>query len=174
MRHAPDARPRPCAYTRAVADASIVSFSPLAALTAVAGPAVLTNACSVLALGTSNRLARVVDRTRFVSRELRAHAAGTPEHELWNRQHQRLAIRTHLLLKSLRSFYTALGAFAASALTLGLGSVAAHEYPTVFWLFATIAFVVGGAAVAILGYGCVQVVRETGLAVQNLAEEAKL
>jgi hypothetical protein len=158
-----------------VPDGSVLSANPLAALTAVAGPAVLTNACSVLALGTSNRLARVVDRTRNVSRELQSHPVGSPERELWTRQHQRLATRTQLLLRALRCFYTALGAFAAAALTLGLGSVVgANEYPRLFWFFATVAFVIGGAAVAVLGYGCVQVVRETGLAVQNLSEEAKV
>ena len=36
------------------------------------------------------------------------------------------------------------------------------------------ALIVGGGALAGLGYGCVQVVRETGLAVQNLTEEARL
>ena len=36
--------------------------NPFAVLTAVVAPAILTNACSVLALGTSNRLARVVAR----------------------------------------------------------------------------------------------------------------
>ncbi len=50
--------------------------------------------------------------------------------------------------------------------------VAASEYPRLFWLFATGALIVGGGAVAGLGYGCVQVVRETGLAVQSLTEEA--
>jgi len=56
---------------------------------------------------------------------------------------------------------------------LGLGTVAAaSEYPRIFWLFASAALIVGGGAVAGLGYGCVQVVRETGLAVQNLTEEA--
>ena len=44
--------------------------NPFAVLTAVVAPAILTNACSVLALGTSNRLGRVVDRTRVVAREL--------------------------------------------------------------------------------------------------------
>jgi hypothetical protein len=158
-----------------VPDASILAANPLAALTAVAGPAVLTNACSVLALGTSNRLARVVDRTRTVSRELASHPAGSPEHDLWVRQRQRLAARSQLLLKALRSFYAALGAFAAAALLLGLGTVVAvSEYPTIFWLFAITALIVGGGAVVGLGYGCVLVVRETGLAVQNLSEEARL
>ena len=40
--------------------------NPFAVLTAIVAPAILTNACSVLSLGTSNRIARVVDRTRVV------------------------------------------------------------------------------------------------------------
>lgn len=47
-----------------------ISENPFAALTTVVAPAILTNASSVLCLGTANRLARVVDRTRVVSAEL--------------------------------------------------------------------------------------------------------
>ncbi len=46
---------------------SSIGSNPFAVLTAVVAPAILTNASSVLALGTSNRLARVVDRTRIVA-----------------------------------------------------------------------------------------------------------
>ena len=52
--------------------------NPFAVLTAVVAPAILTNACSVLALGTSNRLARVVDRTRVVARGAGGARAGRP------------------------------------------------------------------------------------------------
>jgi hypothetical protein len=41
-----------------------ITDNPFAVLTLIAAPAVFTNASSVLALGTGNRLARVVDRTR--------------------------------------------------------------------------------------------------------------
>ena len=54
------------------------SDSPFAALTIVVAPAILTNASSVLCMGTTNRLARVVDRTRVVSAEL-AHVAPNAE-----------------------------------------------------------------------------------------------
>ena len=47
-----------------------VSDSPFAVLTLIAAPAVFTNASSVLALGTGNRLARVVDRTRMLVKDL--------------------------------------------------------------------------------------------------------
>lgn len=50
--------------------ASPLTDSPFAVLTAVVAPAVLTNASSVLCLGTGNRLARVVDRTRVITAEI--------------------------------------------------------------------------------------------------------
>ena len=49
-----------------------VANNPFAVLTAIVAPAILTNACSVLALGTSNRLGRVVDRTRVVASDIAA------------------------------------------------------------------------------------------------------
>src|SRR6266568_2504292 len=48
-----------------------VPDNPLAVLTLIAAPAVFTNASSVLVLGTGNRLARVVDRTRYIAQQLR-------------------------------------------------------------------------------------------------------
>src|SRR5271165_3376471 len=49
---------------------AIVANNPFAVLTAIVAPAILTNASSVLALGTSNRLGRVVDRTRVVANDI--------------------------------------------------------------------------------------------------------
>jgi hypothetical protein len=106
-------------------DPSSLVANPFAALTAVAGPAVLTNACSVLALGTSNRLARVVDRTRVVTRQLAEQKPGTKEYESLARQRTRLAVRSHLLLY----FGQLRGAGPASAaLLMVVGSaLAAHQ-----------------------------------------------
>jgi hypothetical protein len=42
---------------------SLIGNNPFAMLTAIVAPAIMTNASSVLALGTSNRLARVIDHT---------------------------------------------------------------------------------------------------------------
>jgi hypothetical protein len=44
--------------------------NPYTVLTLIAAPAVFTNAASVLTLGTGNRLARVVNRTRVIAQEL--------------------------------------------------------------------------------------------------------
>jgi hypothetical protein len=152
-------------------DPASLGANPFAALTAVAGPAVLTNACSVLALGTSNRLARVVDRTRVVTRLLADARQGTPEQESLSRQRARLAERSHLLLRALRATYAALGGFASAALLMVLGSALA-AYHDLYEAIASVGLAVGVCAVVGLVYGCGQMVRETRLAVQSLEEEA--
>ena len=47
-----------------------LAADPFSILTVVVAPAVLTNASSVLALGTNNRLARVADRSHAVTAQL--------------------------------------------------------------------------------------------------------
>jgi hypothetical protein len=154
-------------------DPTSLGANPFAALTAVAGPAVLTNACSVLALGTSNRLARVVDRTRVVTRQLAELKPGTREYESVARQRGRLAVRSHLLLRALRAIYAALGGFASAALIMVVGSALAG-FHDLYEVIAGVGLVVGIGAVVGLVYGCGQMVRETRLAVQNLEEEAPI
>ena len=156
-------------------DPSALAANPFASLTVVVGPAVLTNACSVLALGTSNRLARVVDRTRVVTREMAEFTRGSPEYELHARQRQRLAVRSHLLLRALRAIYAALGGFASAALLMVVASVLelSSQLP-VYKPVAAIALIAGVGAVIGLVYGCGQMVRETRLAVQYLEEEAPI
>jgi hypothetical protein len=82
--------------------------NPFAVLTAVVAPAILTNASSVLALGTSNRLGRVVDRTRVVYGDLAATQPGSEEHQDWTAQLAALRLRVQMLLRGLRMFYAAL------------------------------------------------------------------
>ena len=97
--------------------------NPFAALTIVVAPAILTNASSVLCLGTANRLARVVDRTRVVSAELANAAPNTRNLEACQRKLQDLRVRWTLVLRALRLFYLSLGSFAAAALISLFGSV---------------------------------------------------
>jgi hypothetical protein len=149
--------------------------NPFAVLTAIVAPAILTNACSVLSLATSNRLARVVDRTRIVAAEIKSHDHNEKDHQGWVEQLQHLQHRAQLLLSALQSFYAALGAFAAAALISVLGGVAAYYQQTeAFRLSAISAIAAGSFAVIALVRGSVIVVRETRIAVRNLAEEAKL
>jgi predicted Kef-type K+ transport protein len=149
--------------------------SPFAVLTAIVAPAILTNASSVLALGTSNRLARVVDRTRIVAGELAGFEPGSPDYQAWATQLEALQIRAQLLVKALRLFYAGLGLFAASALVSVGGAIGAYYGQRVlFEAGAALAVLTGASAVAGLVFGCVSMVRETQLAVRTLAEEAKI
>ena len=153
--------------------------NPFAVLTAVVAPAILTNASSVLALGTSNRLARVVDRTRVVARELSgiepAGSEYTFNHQSLAAQLERLQVRAQLLVKALRVFYASVGLFATAALLSVVGSIITYDgQKTLFQVTAGLALVTGAVAVLGLASGCALMVHETRLAVQNLTEEAKI
>lgn len=152
-----------------------VAGNPFAVLTAIVAPAILTNASSVLALGTSNRLARVVDRTRVVWAELAALDRESPDYQLWATQLPPLHERAQLLVKALRLFYAGLGLFAASALVSVVGSIGAYYGQTVlFEIGAALGILTGASAVLGLSAGCLLMVRETQLAVRYLAKEAKI
>ena len=150
------------------------SENPFAALTIVVAPAILTNASSILCLGTANRLARVVDRTRVVSAEL-AHAAPNAESLLCQRQLEALRVRWTLVLRALKFFYMSLGSFAAAALISLFGSVsAASGFHVAFNFMALLGLLSGTIGVVGLASGCTVMMRETRLAIQNLEEEAEL
>jgi hypothetical protein len=149
--------------------------NPFAVLTAIVAPAILTNASSVLALGTSNRLGRVVDRTRVVYGDLAATIPGSLEHQEWSEQLTALRARAQMLLRGLRMFYAALGLFASSALVSVGGSVATYYgQKPLFILAAGLAVATGASAVVGLAVGCTLMVQETRLAVQSLAKEAEI
>src|SRR6185436_3852228 len=95
---------------------SPLTDSPFAVLTTVVAPAILTNASSVLCLGTGNRLARVVDRTRVITTEISALEPTSEDYRFRIRQLERLDMRAQLLYRALRILYASLGAFAAAAL----------------------------------------------------------
>ena len=156
-----------------------VGGNPFAVLTAVVAPAILTNASSVLALGTSNRLARVVDRTRVVAKELAALEPGAAHfqshYQSLGAQLDRLQVRAQLLVKALRVFYISLGLFATAALISVVGSIVTYySQQILFQATAALGLLAGAIAVLGLASGCGLMVHETRLAVQNLAEEAKL
>ena len=148
---------------------------PFAALSIVVAPAILTSASSVLCLGTANRLARVVDRTRVVSAQL-AHLAPNAETIVTSRrQLEELRVRWNLVLRALICFYMSLGSFAAAALISLVGSsftATAMRLP--FNFMAILGLLSGTVGVGGLVFGCTMMVQETRLAIQNLAEEAEI
>src|SRR6202453_4756296 len=95
-----------------------VSADPFSILTIVVAPAVLTNASSVLALGTNNRLARVADRSHAVTAQLAKLEPGARDREVSAAELTTLQTRAQLLLRALRCFYLGLGLFASSALKI--------------------------------------------------------
>ncbi|HLJ25889.1 MAG TPA: DUF2721 domain-containing protein [Candidatus Angelobacter sp.] len=149
--------------------------NPFAVLTLIAAPAVFTNASSVLALGTGNRLARVVDRTRVLSQTLHSNPPEPAEGAMWGRHIERLEKRAELLVRAMSFFYTAVGAFAAASLVSLLGaSLAGSRYNLPFTVIAGISFIVGIIGFLGLSLGCTLLVRETRLALLNHHEEARL
>jgi len=164
----------PCGHGESVVSVQYPSLAatPFAVLTAVVAPAILTNASSVLSLGTGNRLARVVDRTRAVMAQLSSLDPASADLHAWTIQLDGLRVRAKLLVTALRNFYAALGLFAASALVSVGGSIAAYYGQMLFFeAAAALAIATGAAAVVGLSWGCALMVRETRLAVQSLAEE---
>jgi len=138
------------------------------------GPAVPTDASSVLALGTSNRFARATDRARALSASLEAEEV-TDDPMTLMRVHllNRTERRALLLLHALRLFYLALGSFAASALLSLLGaSLTSSTHHIIFRVTLIVDLVAGLVGVGSLVFGCSLLVGETRLAVMNVSEEA--
>jgi hypothetical protein len=151
--------------------------NPFAVLSLIVAPAILTNASSVLAMSTSNRLARAVDRARELARQIEAAESARPEgDEETSRRLQELAItdeRAVILLKVLQSFYIALGGFAMATLLSLIGAVlATTEHDLAVRTLELFAVGAGGIAVAALGRGSVLLVRETNIAVRVMHERA--
>lgn len=153
-----------------------LSANPFTVLTLIAGPAVLTNASSVLALGTSNRFARAIDRARALAKLLEDKAADSDPLTLMRvNQLNRTERRAVLMLHALRAFYLALGSFAAAALVSLIGaSVAASEHTLLYRTTLLLALVTGCVGVGGLIVGCAFLVTDTRLALMNVSEEARL
>lgn len=154
----------------------LLADNPFTSLSLIAAPAVLINASSVLALGTSNRFARAIDRARALSLLLeKEQVTDDPMTIMRVRQLNRLERRSLLLLYALRVFYLSLGSFAASGLISLIGaSVASSPHQILFRITLAIGLVTGTVGVGGLVFGCSILVAETRLAVKNVSEEAIL
>jgi hypothetical protein len=148
--------------------------NPFAALSLIVAPAILTNACSVLILSTSNRFARAVDRARQLAREIEgsedlADAVATRR----LRELSTTETRSLLLLRAMRSGYIALSGFASAALVSLLGAVLLHAGSSLLLgALEALALLAGGVAVGALIHASVALVRDTQLAVGVLQERA--
>jgi len=148
--------------------------NPFAVLSLIVAPAILTNASSVLIMSTSNRLARGVDRSRELSKQLEeTQNFDAPEPQRRLRELAATGDRALLILQALRSFYVALGAFASAAFVSLLGAVLAPAAIEHVVLLLEIAGVTAGlVAVSAIVNGSILLLRETRIAVQVINERA--
>lgn len=148
--------------------------NPFAALSLIVAPAIMTNACTVLAMSTSNRLARTADRARELSREIESPEV-VPDDVAARRSRDlgTAEARSLLLLRALRSVYVALSGFATAALASLLGATFIAAGPGLITTsLESVAILAGAIAVASLIYASVLLVRETRLAVASLQARA--
>ena len=148
--------------------------NPLSVLSLIVAPAVLTNASSVLAMSTSNRLARAGDRGRELVRHLEETTDMiSPQAKRRLRELASTERRSLLLLAALRSVYIALGAFASATLFALLGSVLlSMNVGSIAHAIEAVAMAAGLLALAALGHGSIMLVRETRIVVDVLQERA--
>ena len=153
--------------------------NPFAALSLIVAPAILTNASSVLAMSTSNRLARAVDRARDLARQLEGQPPARDDVDHQREAERRLGElaatehRAITLLRVLRCFYVALGGFASATLFSLVGAVfATVTTGLTITVLELIAVVAGVVAVGSLVRGSALLVKETGIAVQVMSERA--
>lgn len=147
--------------------------SPFAALTFIAAPALLTNASSVLALSTINRMLRTRDRMHDLYAKSESGVESQFANPLLLGQVDRLERQGILLLRALYSIYLALGAFAAATLVtlVGAGLGPSHGefwFRALVWLGLLLGFVgVGG-----LVFGSITLFKANQLSLQMIREEA--
>ena len=155
--------------------------SPWALLTFLAAPAILTNASTVLALGTSNRLARAADRARAASSALlgaRSTAQGplAPDAttSIQAEEFDTAAHRAAMLVQALRRFYLSAGCFAAAACVALLGAIGAyfdaHALDVTARAMAILATIAG---VGSLVSGTLHLVAETRVALASIARQVE-
>jgi hypothetical protein len=152
--------------------------NPFAVLSLIVAPAILTNASSVLAMSTSNRLARAVDRARDLARQLespKASLSADADRERERRLVEMTATeqRAVMLLHVLQSFYVALAGFASATLGSLLGAVMAQFGRSLVVVALEILAVIAGIiGVGALIRGSVLLIRETSIAVRVITERA--
>jgi len=151
-----------------------VNANPFGILTFIVAPAILTNASSVNALSTSNRLARSMDRARAISTQIEDHKDDPDGNNV------RLTIlklterRILLIVRALTCFYIAIGSFAAASLISLLGAVfVAAQQDVLRHVTLAISLCAGFVGVAGLTCGSGLLVFETRMALRGMAEETR-
>ena len=149
----------------------LLTENPFGVLTFIAAPAVLTNASSVLAMSTINRMLRTRDRMHQMYLEaedpVKCSRPGFIEHI------DRVEKQGLLLLTALHWIYTALASFAGATLITLLGAVA-DQFAHVFSMRIVVGLglVFGCVGVTGLVGGCLNLFKATRLSLVSIREEA--
>jgi hypothetical protein len=153
-------------------DATTLTQNPFAVLTFIVAPAILTNATSVLAMSTINRMLRTRERMHELFDE--SEQKPEPEKGAYIAQVNRVERQAILLLRALRWIYTALGAFAAGSLVTLFGAVSGQLGSDAILRFVINAgLVLGVVGVAGLVGGCLNLLHATQLSFVSIREEAQ-
>jgi len=156
-------------------DSISLTQSPFAVVTFIAAPALLTNASSVLAMSTINRMLRTRDRMRELfnqseaGKEMEAEARAALMEQV-----NRVENQAVLLLRALKAIYVALGAFAGATLVTLLGAaVAPFQEAMLFRVLAGLGLALGFVGVGGLVAGALNLFRATQLSLLSIREEAE-
>ena len=156
-------------------DPNSLTQNPFAALTFVAAPALLTNASSVLALGTINRMLRTRERMHELFIESKAGGQTAEERNHLREVTDRVEKQAAFLLTALRSIYFALAAFASATLVTLLGAgIASLANGAWVHAMALLGLLLGFVGAGGLVLGCVNLFRATQLSLVNIRDEAAL
>jgi len=150
-----------------------LSSNPLALLTFLSTPAVMTNASCVLLFGTGNRYGRAIDRVHELAKVVRDNlAAKDDEQSLRLKQLRAGEARAALIVRALTCFYAAVSCFTASTLICLVGTVLhAMSSERSFTAFLLAALVIGTLGMLAIVTGSVVLVRESWFSFRILTEE---
>lgn len=149
--------------------------SPFAVVTFIVAPALLTNASSVLAMSTTNRMLRTRDRMSELYAKSEEGSLTDAESAHLIGQVERVENQALLLLVALRAIYVALGAFAAATLVTLLAAVIEQAHiPAWIQPLTGLGILLGIVGVSGLITSTVNLFRATRLSLANLSEEAAI
>lgn len=151
-----------------------MSQTPLELLTVIAAPALITNASTVMIMSTSNRFARVVDRSRVLDAELAKDELTGPRRRDLAAVYAMARRRVLFLVRALTILYIGVGSFALGTFTGLLGAVIQHfGYEDVAPVITGVslgAVTIGTLALTVAG---IMMTVETRLAYRELMAEAR-
>ena len=152
-----------------------IASNPFAVLTFIAAPALLTNASSVLAMSTINRMLRTRDRMQELFTDSETKTYSDTEAAALVHHVDRVERQAVLLLDALRAIYTALGAFAGATLVTLLGAgLAPSQGPVVFRVLAGVGLALGAVGVSGLILASARLLGATQLSLAGIREQSAM